>query len=153
MIQGASHITLAVADLERAVRFYTDTLGCRLAARWDRGAYLTAGGLWVALALDPSAVPASGETHTALAVADSDFDALRDRIVASGAGEWRVNRSEGASIYFLDPDGHQLEAHVGTLASRLAALGGDRSTGFIDDAVAPDARAPNGGPAPAGPPV
>ena len=126
MIQGISHITLAVADLDRAVRFYTDTLGCRMAARWDRGAYLAAGGLWIALALDPGAAPASGQTHTALAVGAGEFDAIRDRILASGAGEWRENRSEGASVYFLDPDGHQLEVHVGTLASRLAALAGQR---------------------------
>jgi hypothetical protein len=34
--------------------------------------------------------------------------------------EWKSNRSEGDSFYFLDPDGHQLEAHVGSLESRLA---------------------------------
>jgi hypothetical protein len=34
--------------------------------------------------------------------------------------EWRQNRSEGDSFYFLDPDGHRLEAHVGSLSSRLA---------------------------------
>jgi hypothetical protein len=33
---------------------------------------------------------------------------------------WKVNRSEGASYYFLDP-GHKLELHVGSLALRLAA--------------------------------
>jgi hypothetical protein len=34
--------------------------------------------------------------------------------------EWRQNKSESDSFYFLDPDGHQLEAHVGNPASRLA---------------------------------
>jgi hypothetical protein len=32
---------------------------------------------------------------------------------------WKQDRSEGASTYFLDPDGHKLEIHVGSLQSRL----------------------------------
>lgn len=124
MIQCVSHVTLAVADLDRAVSFYTDSLGLRLAARWEQGAYLAAGDLWLALALDPDAVPASGATHVAFAVTADDFDAVCDRVLAYGAEEWRGNRSEGASLYVLDPDGHQLEVHVGTLASRLDALAG-----------------------------
>ncbi|WP_159065009.1 hypothetical protein [Thaumasiovibrio subtropicus] len=33
-----------------------------------------------------------------------------------------MNRSEGQSLYLLDPDGHKLELHVGDLNSRLAHI-------------------------------
>lgn len=60
-------------------------------------------------------------THYAFTVDAADFTALVERLRAAGVQEWRDNRSEGASFYFLDPDGHKLEVHVGDLASRLQA--------------------------------
>lgn len=66
-------------------------------------------------------MPAAEYTHFAFTVGASDFAALVQRLRAAGVAEWRDNRSEGASFYFLDPDGHKLEAHVGDLASRLQA--------------------------------
>ena len=47
------------------------------------------------------------------------FDALAERIVAAGAKIWQENPTEGASLYFLDPNGHRLEIHVTDLESRL----------------------------------
>jgi catechol 2,3-dioxygenase-like lactoylglutathione lyase family enzyme len=124
MLGGLNHLTLAVTDLERSIPFYTDLLGCRLAARWDGGAYLALGDLWLCLSLDPAralAPQGADYTHYALSIAAQDVDAFRARLLAAGVIEWRTNKSEGNSFYFLDPDGHQLEAHAGDLASRLAA--------------------------------
>ena len=47
------------------------------------------------------------------------FDAFAKRIKASGAEIFQENVTEGKSLYFLDPDGHKLEIHVGDLKSRL----------------------------------
>jgi catechol 2,3-dioxygenase-like lactoylglutathione lyase family enzyme len=123
VLTGLNHLTLAVADLERSFAFYTDVLGFSPAARWDAGAYLALGDLWLCLSLDPQRVQARQPdyTHYAFSVAADRFATFRERVLAAGAVEWRSNSSEGDSFYFLDPDGHQLEAHVGGLASRLAA--------------------------------
>ena len=120
-IRGLNHLTLAVADLDRSVSFYRDILGFELRALWDSGAYLEAGTLWICLSLDPAAcdIKRSDYTHYAFDVAAEDFDALSETVRAH-ATIWKDNRSEGASLYFLDPDGHRLELHVGSLESRLA---------------------------------
>lgn len=44
---------------------------------------------------------------------------FREKIQHAGATEWKSNKSEGESIYFLDPDGYQLGVHCGDLESRL----------------------------------
>ncbi|GAN54217.1 VOC family protein [Tanticharoenia sakaeratensis] len=120
-IRGINHITLATGDLDRAIAFYRDALGCVLRAQWDSGAYLEAGTLWLCLSFDPKArtAPHPDYTHIAFDVAPDDFAAFAAR-VAVQAPIWRDNRSEGASLYILDPDGHKLELHVGSLDTRLA---------------------------------
>jgi catechol 2,3-dioxygenase-like lactoylglutathione lyase family enzyme len=127
MLTGLNHLTLAVTDLERSVGFYTGLLGLKLEAQWDGGAYLSLGGLWLCLSLDPARDIRNIEpqpadyTHYAFSIAQAGFAPFCARLRAAGVDEWRKNKSEGDSFYFLDPDGHQLEIHVGDLASRLAA--------------------------------
>lgn len=58
-------------------------------------------------------------THLAFSVAEADYGALSARLIAECV-IWKTDRSEGASTYFLDPDGHKLEIHLGTLETRLA---------------------------------
>lgn len=121
-ITGLNHITLAVADLARSLAFYRDVLGCTVRATWADGAYLEAGTLWLCLSRedDLQSATAPGYSHIAFTVPEADYPALSARL-AKQCPIWKDNRSEGASTYFLDPDGHKLEIHVGALESRLRA--------------------------------
>jgi catechol 2,3-dioxygenase-like lactoylglutathione lyase family enzyme len=124
MIGSLNHLTLSVSDLERAVGFYRDVLEFRPLARWRRGAYLLAGDeTWICLTLDDRVEtrPRLEYTHIAFSVTAADFSNAASRIRGSGVSEWKANTSEGDSLYFLDPDGHKLELHVGDWRSRLEA--------------------------------
>ena len=124
MISGLNHITLAVRDIDCSFRFYVETQGSRPLARWSRGAYLLVGDLWLCLTLDErtSSSPLPEYSHIAFSVPAARFDDAAASIRASGAVIWEDNRSEGASLYFLDPDGHKLEIHAGDWRTRLAAM-------------------------------
>ena len=65
---------------------------------------------------------AADYTHFAFSVSADSFDSMKKRIIDTGCREWSENRSEGASFYFCDPDGHQLEIHVGDIETRLNAM-------------------------------
>lgn len=125
MLQSLNHLTLAVSNLQTSVNFWRDLLGLSLHAQWDTGAYLTCGDLWLCLSFDETRdyVPPekSDYTHYAFSVAPEDFDAFSHKLGQAGVTVWKINKSEGASFYFLDPDGHKLELHVGDIAARLAA--------------------------------
>jgi catechol 2,3-dioxygenase-like lactoylglutathione lyase family enzyme len=123
MLTGLNHLTLAVSDLDRSLAFYRDVLQLRVEATWDAGAYLSLPGLWLCLSQDPlrKAEACGDYTHYAFSLDAADFSTFVAKLKMANVQEWRDNRSEGASFYFLDPDGHKLEVHVGDLASRLAA--------------------------------
>lgn len=123
-VRQINHATFAVKNIERSVFFYTNALGLRLTKSWDSGAYLTAGGDWICLSLDENTrnAPHNDYTHMAFDVHGDDFQDIKEQCLRHGAIEWKTNKSEGASFYFLDPDGHKLEIHVGTLETRLKAL-------------------------------
>lgn len=122
MLASLNHLTFAVQDLERSVDFYHRLLGLDLRAQWDTGAYLSVGELWLCLSHDPLKAdgPGADYTHYAFSIPQVDFNAFVRHLRHQGVAEWRKNSSEGDSVYFLDPDGHKLEAHVGDLETRLA---------------------------------
>lgn len=124
MITGLNHITLSVSDVDRSFHFYVDVLGCKPSARWDNGAYLTAGNTWIALLKSDAiaAVERPDYSHIAFSCAPEHFSDLATALAEAGCSAWSENKSEGDSYYFLDPDGHKLEIHVGDLESRLQTM-------------------------------
>ena len=133
MIQGINHITLSVRSLEESFNFYKDVLGFKPLMRKGKSAYFLAGELWFCLEEDSSVrtevLPEY--THIAFDVDKNDFLSTSNRVREPGAEIFKDNRSEGDSIYFLDPDGHKLEIHVGDWQSRLAAYKGHPDAEFF----------------------
>lgn len=121
MLRGVNHITIAVSDLNCSLAFYTELLGMQAHVRWDKGAYLSLGSTWFCLSCDVVS-PAQDYSHLALDIAEEDYAAFAEKLRSAGVREWKENRSEGYSLYFLDPDGYKLEVHCGGLQSRLTSL-------------------------------
>lgn len=121
MLRGLNHITLAVNNLEISFRFYTSVLGFKPQVKWNKGAYLSLGDLWLCLSCD-RVDPKLDYSHIAFDIAQDDFLGFSEKLTAAGVARWKTNTSEGNSLYFLDPNGHKLEAHVGNLQSRLSSL-------------------------------
>ncbi|MGY5739688.1 FosG/FosC2-related fosfomycin resistance glutathione transferase [Vibrio antiquarius] len=121
MILGLNHITIAVSDLERSLKFYRETLGFTAHVKWDSGAYLSIGELWFCLSLGEPC-PKTDYTHVAFDIEPKEFETFAKRVVSLSVEVWKQNKSEGQSLYILDPDGHKLEIHSGSLESRLESL-------------------------------
>jgi catechol 2,3-dioxygenase-like lactoylglutathione lyase family enzyme len=121
-ITGINHLTLAVSDLKRSVAFYSETLGFAVRMHGPSSAYLEAGGLWLALVVDPEVRrgPLAEYSHAAFTVAATDLPMLVEQLNLAGTNRWQES-DRPDSVYFLDPDGHKLELHSGDLNSRLQA--------------------------------
>ena len=130
MVTGINHLTLAVRDIDQSIDFYVNLLNCRTEARWNHGAYLSLGSLWLCLSLHESK-PAGDYTHIAFSVSPGTFTESVALLEAAAVSVWKNNSSEGNSFYFLDPDGHKLELHDGDLLSRLTAVAAAPYDGWI----------------------
>ena len=95
--------------------------------KWEGSAYFLVGdlndphALWFCLDRDAERQKTSCSTHYAFSVSHEDFKAMSERIIHSGVTLFKENTSPGESLYFLDPDGHKLEIHVGDWKTRIAA--------------------------------
>lgn len=138
MIEGLSHLTLIVADLDRTERLLVEGLGARkvyesgarqFSRSEERFFLLGQDEVWIAI-MKGEALPSRSYNHIAFKIAESALDACRARLEALGADiladRPRVE-GEGRSLYFHDFDNHLFELHTGTLDARLERYAADRS--------------------------
>src|ERR1700730_1429587 len=116
------HVHLKVADLQRALRFYSGVLGLEVTQRYGDGAvFLSAGGYhhhialnsWESLGGSPPPPGTTGLYHTAIvyptraALAAALRRVLAAKIPLQGAADHGVSES----IYLSDPDGNGVELY------------------------------------------
>jgi catechol 2,3-dioxygenase-like lactoylglutathione lyase family enzyme len=137
MIEGLSHITFIVRDLDRMEAFLRTVFEAERV--YDSGPdthslsrerFFVIGGVWVAV-MQGDPLGERTYNHVAFQIPDSEFADYERRVREYGV-EVRAGRSrmdgEGRSLYFHDHDNHLFELHTGTLADRLAAYAQPEST-------------------------
>ncbi len=127
-IEGISHITLIVSNLERTSSLLSSVFGAKQV--YDSGEetfslskerFFLLGGVWIAI-MEGSPLPDRTYNHIAFKIPESEFGEYRQRLQAVGVdfheGRPRI-QGEGLSLYFHDYDNHLFELHTGTLEERL----------------------------------
>lgn len=117
-----SIITLGVADLQAAIRFYRDGLGLPMQDNGDQIAFFPLQGTWLALypraaLAEDARVPAEGSGFAGLTLAHNvrskeAVDEILQQAVTAGATIVKPAEDAfwgGYSGYFADPDGHLWE--------------------------------------------
>jgi catechol 2,3-dioxygenase-like lactoylglutathione lyase family enzyme len=118
-LEGIDHVALGVRDIERSVKWYTEVLGLELLheGMWNGvPTFIGKGNTGIALfpaSANAKSTPSTGRDIRMLHLA---FRANRDGFLAA-QGELKKrgikfefqDHEISHSIYFRDPDGHQLE--------------------------------------------
>jgi len=130
MIEGLSHITLIVSDLDRMEEFLTTIFDAEKVYNsgdsthsLSRERFFLIAGIWIAT-MEGDPLPEKTYNHVAFKIPDREFEAYEKRIRSLGV-DVRTSRSriegEARSIYFHDYDNHLFELHTGTLPERLTS--------------------------------
>lgn len=116
-VKGLEHVVLNVADVERSLDFYIDTLGLEpvRVEEWRSGnAPFPSVRVDRVTIIDLLSAPRTGQNtdHFCLVVEPTDFSALaRSGVleVVDGPGPRFGARGMGTSLYVRDPDGNTVE--------------------------------------------
>ena len=126
-VQGISHLTFVVRDLDRMARLLCEGLGAEevydgasknFSLSQER--FFVLGGVWLAAMVGQPT--ARSYRHVAFKINEADLPLLEARLRSLGV-EIRAPRQrvegEGHSLYFYDFDNNLFELHAGTLEQRL----------------------------------
>ena len=116
------HVHLKVADLDRALSFYTGVLGFEVTQRYGRqAAFISAGGYhhhiglntWESEGGSPPPPGSTGLYHVAILYPDraSLADALKRLIAAGIQLEGASDHGVSEALYLSDPDGNGIELY------------------------------------------
>ncbi|PTW49576.1 VOC family protein [Rhodovulum kholense] len=116
------HVHLKVADLDRAMAFYSGVLGFELQQRYGSGAaFLSAGGYhhhiglntWDSLGATPPPPGHTGLYHTAILYPDrKSLGTALARVLAAGIPiDGAADHGVSEAIYLTDPDGNGVELY------------------------------------------
>lgn len=117
-LEGIDHVALAVRDVRRSARWYQDVLGLerRFEEGWgDYPAVVGVGATSIALfpvGADEPKPPDRGTLamrHLAFRVDRENFTRAQTALRARGVSFTFEDHGAAHSIYFGDPDGHELE--------------------------------------------
>jgi fosfomycin resistance protein FosX len=128
VIQGLSHLTFVVRDLQKMAGIIVEVLGGEevyssgdKTFSTSREKFFVAGGLWIAI-MEGDPLPTRTYNHVAFKVTDDEL-ARATAVVTRLGLDMRPPRprvdGEGQSLYFHDYDNHLFELHTGTLEKRL----------------------------------
>ncbi|HEU0274629.1 MAG TPA: VOC family protein [Candidatus Udaeobacter sp.] len=116
-LEGIDHVAMGVRDIERSVKWYTEVLGFE---RFHEGAwngvpaFIGKGNTWIALfpakqETKPSAHREIRMLHLAFRANRENFLDAQRELKKRGIKFEFQDHEIAHSIYFRDPDGHQLE--------------------------------------------
>jgi glyoxylase I family protein len=122
-IRNLDHVVVCVSDLERALKFYTEVLGCTEERRVERIGLvqLRAGASMIDLQLvnqgpedSEQGAPTKNMDHFAVRIEPFDPASLRSHLQAHDIDAGEVVQRYGAegdgpSVYITDPDGNTIE--------------------------------------------
>ena len=115
-ITGIDHVVLWVADVERSKHFYTDVLGMEVESENDTRVMMRtspAHRIGLYKRLDGKEIGFENEMHHVgfTVPAGATREEIKAELQSKGLAVW-AREGDPSCIYFIDPDGHDLQIHI-----------------------------------------